>query len=431
MTQFNGILARTDGWVLLAWFGLIVVGLATVFSCTVDFRVAGGETAPSAVGRDVFFHQAIWVGMGVLSALLCMLVSFRHFETFAYVLYGLALLALVAVFFVGPEIAGSRRWLAVGGFSVQPSELAKVVLIFALARFLAGRAGKRSILLLGGVLLLVLPVFLLVSREPDLGTSLVYPAIAVPMLFWAGVRARFLMALASPFLSAAIALYCQEVLSIDREGSLWMLPWVVYVVGLLVALYYSRVYLLQSSALVLANVVTGLGVTLAWDYRQPYQQSRIRSFLNPSETDRLGSGYQTFQSKVAIGSGGLTGQGYLEGSQKGLAFLPERHTDFIFSVVGEELGLFGAVAVLLLFWTLVLRSLRVATQAKSSFGSLLVVGVAGYFAFQCLVNISITVGLLPVTGIPLPLISYGGSSMLASCIMIGVLLNVCARWHEV
>jgi rod shape determining protein RodA len=180
-----------------------------------------------------------------------------------------------------------------------------------------------------------------------------------------------------------------------------------------------------------ANLAVGLGVPLLWERLKGYQQDRILTFFKPDEGDLLGTGYQVFQSKVAIGSGGILGKGWLEGTQKGLAFLPERHTDFIFSVVGEELGLVGTLLVVGLFALLVARSLRIATQAKSSFAGLLAVGVGTYFFFQSFVNISITLGLLPVTGLPLPLITYGGSSMLASCLMMGILLSVSARWSEV
>ena len=188
---------------------------------------------------------------------------------------------------------------------------------------------------------------------------------------------------------------------------------------------------MQSLILMGANVVVGLAVPLVWARLKLYQQARILSFFDPTDSDRMNYGYQTFQSKVAIGSGGFLGKGYLHGSQKGLAFLPERHTDFIFSVIGEEFGLIGVWAVLGLFMLLIARSLRAARISRRSFGAMLAVGVASYFCFQVLVNIAITVGLLPVTGLPLPLLSKGGSSMLVSCMMVGLVLNVSARWSEV
>jgi rod shape determining protein RodA len=331
---------------------------------------------------------------------------------------------LVVVLLVGDEAGGGRRWLALGGLSVQPSELAKVAYVFALARFLSARRNRSALWLVLGAVLLTVPPVVLVAREPDLGTSLVFVALSVPMLFFAGVPARLLFALASPAISALVMFTSQELMN-----ATW--PWVLYVIGLLGVLYVSRLYILQSLVLMGSNVIVGLAVPLVWERLKPYQQERILSFFNPSDADRLNSGYQTFQSKVAIGSGGFLGKGYLEGSQKGLAFLPERHTDFIFSVIGEEFGLIGVWIVLGLFLILIYRGLRAAGVARRDFGAMLAVGVASYFCFQVLVNIAITVGLLPVTGLPLPLLSKGGSSMLVSCMMVGLMLNVSARWSEV
>lgn len=423
MGRLLNVLVRADALTLIAWAGLVAIGLAAVYSCTVDFQ-SSAEIVPSTVSRAVFQSQLTWVAIGATIAVLCLLVPYRHFEALAYLAYAVAVVLLVAVLIVGDEAGGGRRWLGFGGFSFQPSEVAKVAFILALGRFLAGRGAKSPMMLVGGAVALAMPLFLLVVREPDLGTSLVFPAIAVPMLFWAGVPARLLLALVSPVLSAVVMFTGQQTL-----GGVW--PWVLYVIALLALLYFMRLYIVQNLLLVGSNLVTGLAIPLVWEKLQPYQQARILTFFSPSESDRLGYGYQTFQSQVAIGSGGLFGKGYLDGSQKGLAFLPERHTDFIFSVIGEELGLFGAVVVLSLFLLLIVRALRVAEISKRPFGGMIAVGVASYFAFQALVNIAITVGLLPVTGLPLPLLSKGGSSMLVSCVMLGLLLNVSARWSEV
>ncbi len=423
MNRFFQVFARADAIALSSWLVLGLIGLATVYSCT-QALPGGEEGVRRLVDISVFHQQMIWFGLGILAAAICMLLPIRIFETFAYLLYGLALLALVAVFVVGPERAGTHRWLAIGPISIQPSELAKVAFLFAVARFLAVREGKSQAFSVLGVFLLALPLFFLVLKEPDLGTALVFLILGVPMLYWVGVRVGFLLALASPLLSGVIMFYGQEVLL-----SNW--PWAIYIVVLLGTLFYSRLYMLQSTILVAANVATGLGIPLVWEKLQPYQQDRILSFFKPGETDPLGTGYQVYQSKVAIGSGGILGKGYLHGTQKGLAFLPERHTDFIFSVVGEELGLIGALVVLGLFALLFYRAVKVAGTAKRSFASLLAIGVGTYLFFQSFVNISVTLGLLPVTGLPLPFITYGGSSMLASCIMMGLLLSVSARWSEV
>lgn len=423
MTRILDNVSRADVGALVTWLLLMTLGLAAVYSCTVEFRELD-RVIPSSVSPAVFYGQLLWVGVGILAALIAVAIPFRHFDTLAYVSYAATLLLLVMVLLLGREIGGGRRWLALGGLTLQPSELAKVALVLALARFLASHRKRSPWVLVAGTVALVLPPFLLVVRQPDLGTALVFPALALPMLFWAGVRASFLFALASPVLSAAVMFYSDRVMGIT-----W--PWVIYVLGLLVVLYFSRLYLLPSITLAFMNIATGLAIPLVWERLQAYQRARILTFFNPSDSDRLHYGYQTFQSKVAIGSGGLTGRGFLEGSQKGLAFLPERHTDFIFSVVGEELGLIGALLILGLFYFLILRAFRTAVVVRRSFGRLLAVGVGAYFAFQVLVNVSITVGLLPVTGLPLPFFSKGGSSMLVSCLMVGLLLNVSARWSDV
>ncbi len=423
MNPLFAIFGRMDVPAFLAWAGLVVFGLAAVYSCTVDYQTAD-EIVASTVPRAVFTGQLVWALLGTLVMLLTVLIPYRHFETFAYVAYALSLVLLVLVLVVGAEAGGGRRWLSFAGLSVQPSELAKVAYILALARLLAGRSSRSPLLMVSGAMLLMIGPMVLVAREPDLGTSLVFVALSVPMLFFAGVSARLILALASPAISALVMFSSQQVLD-----AIW--PWVAYVIVLMGVLYVSRLYIVQSMVLMGANVMVGLAVPLVWTRLKPYQQARILSFFDPTESDRLSYGYQTFQSKVAIGSGGLLGKGYLEGSQKGLAFLPERHTDFVFSVIGEEFGLIGVWLVLGLFLLLIARSLRAARISRRSFGAMLAVGVASYFAFQVLVNIAITVGLLPVTGLPLPLLSKGGSSMLVSCMMVGLVLNVSARWSEV
>lgn len=423
MNSLFAVFGRLDVPTFCGWALLVLIGLAAVYSCTVDYHAAE-EIVTSTVPRAVFHGQLLWVFLGTLLMLLATLVPYRHFETFAYVAYAVSLVALVLVLVVGSEAGGGRRWLSFGGLSVQPSEFAKVAFVFALARFLASRRNRSPLILVLGAVLLTLPPAILVAREPDLGTALVFVALSVPMLFFAGVSARLLFALASPAISALVMFSGQQLLD-----GVW--PWVLYVIGLMGVLYVSRLYIVQSLVLVGTNVTVGLAVPLVWARLKSYQQARILSFFDPTDADRLNYGYQTFQSKVAIGSGGVLGKGYLEGSQKGLAFLPERHTDFIFSVVGEEFGLIGVWIVLGLFLLVVARSLRAAEISRRRFGAMLAVGVASYFCFQVLVNIAITVGLLPVTGLPLPLLSKGGSSMLVSCLMVGLVLNVSARWSEV
>jgi rod shape determining protein RodA len=206
-------------------------------------------------------------------------------------------------------------------------------------------------------------------------------------------------------------------------------PWAVYLLLLLAVLYYVKLPILYKVILVIVNITTGIGIPFFWDKLKAYQQERILTFFDPTR-DAFGSGYQAIQSKVAIGSGGLFGTHYLQGTQKGLAFLPERHTDFIFSVVGEELGLLGAFVVLLLFLTIILLGISHGAFARAPFTRFLAIGVVTYFSFHVVVNVAITTGLLPVTGLPLPLISYGGSNLVISSLLLGLLLNVSSRTFE-
>jgi rod shape determining protein RodA len=206
-------------------------------------------------------------------------------------------------------------------------------------------------------------------------------------------------------------------------------PFGVFIVAIMVVAYLRRSRLVESMSLVVANLGVGLLLPLLWDDLKVYQQNRILNFLDPG-ADKLGAGWQVIQSKIAIGSGGLTGKGYLQGTQKALEFLPAKHTDFVFSVLGEELGFVGAFVVLLMFAVLIYKALLIAQKARSQFASAVCVGIASYFIIQVLVNVGMTVGMAPVTGIPLPLISYGGSSMLVTCFMVGFLLNCSVRWSE-
>jgi rod shape determining protein RodA len=206
-------------------------------------------------------------------------------------------------------------------------------------------------------------------------------------------------------------------------------PFGVFIVIIFVLAYLRRSNPLESISLVAANLGVGLILPIVWDRLKGYQQLRILNFLEP-ETDKLGVGWQVFQSKIAIGSGGIAGKGYLEGTQKALEFLPAKHTDFVFSVLGEEMGFVGAILVLMIFGILVSRALAVAAKAKSQFASTVCVGIAAYFFFQVFFNVAMTTGMAPVTGIPIPFLSYGGSSLVVSCFFVGFLLNCSVRWYE-
>ncbi|MBK6897972.1 MAG: rod shape-determining protein RodA [bacterium] len=405
-----------------AYAGLCLFSLATLWSVTEGIH-GPYEIMDPGVPKSIFWRQVIWVAIGWSVLLTVRNLPLPWIEEASPFFYLLCVILLAIVLVAAPVVQGARRWFDLGPVRLQPSEPAKIAVILILARLLAAfhAQEKRLLPVVGSLLLAGLPL-LLIMREPDLGTSLVFAAIWIVVVFWYGLSWVLLLSLASPLLSAVFSFYAETV-----AGSPW--PWAIYLLVLLAALTRARFRLLENLGLMAANLVTGLVTTFFWEGLHTYQQERILTFFDPAR-DQFGSGYQAIQSKVAIGSGGLFGTSYLQGTQKGLAFLPERHTDFIFSVVGEELGFIGAMLLVGLYLVIILRGLQIALEARRPFSSLLAVGVVTYFTFHVVVNICITTGLLPVTGLPLPVMSYGGSNMLTSAIMLGLLTNVGSRSFE-
>ena len=341
-------------------------------------------------------------------------VSPRLLEWATPYAYAITLLMLLLTLLVGTgagTAASSRSWIAVGGVRMgQPAELAKLAVILMLARWLATRRE-------GPVTLreLVYPgfiagvPFLLVLLQPDLGSALVFVAIAFAMLFWAGTKPSVLFLLASPVIGLVVAF----------STVVWG-GWILLLLGLLL---WWRPYVWEGLTVMLVNVAMGVIAVPLWKHLHPYQQNRLLTFLNP-EVDPRATGWHVIQSKVAIGSGGFLGKGFTLGTQKRLAYLPAQHTDFIFSVVGEELGFVGVVVALALFAALIVILLRIARRATDPYSSLCVFGCAALVFSHMVENVGMTVNLLPITGIPLPFFSYGGSFLLAFCLAVGIGLRV-------
>ena len=397
---------------------LIVVGLGLIYS--VFHPQPGAETG--SVKNPFFFRQLLWLVGGLAAMLVGFAVPFRYYESLAYVAYAACTLLLVIVLFIGRG-EGTQRWISLGSMRVQPSEFMKIAMVFAWARVLSGQRGgadrsKKVLLALG----LSLVPFLLVLRQPDLGTAIIIAVISLPVLYWRGVRGYRILFFISPVIATLLIVYGEKI-----TGNPW--PFGIYIVLVFVVAYLKRSDLKASIALVASNLGIGVLLPVAWGHLKGYQQERIISFLDPG-SNRLDEGWQVFQSKIAIGSGGLAGKGFLFGSQKALEFLPAKHTDFIFSVLGEEEGFIGALFVLILFGVLIIRALFLANKAKSEFTSTVCIGIAAYFFFQSFINVAMTTGMAPVTGIPLPFLSYGGSSLVVSCFAVGLLLNCSVRWFE-
>jgi rod shape determining protein RodA len=397
---------ETDKPLVAVTLVLAVVGLATLYS-------AGQTDVPTFVS-SIWHRQLIWLGLGLVAALLMYRTSPRLLEWATPYAYGIALLVLVFTLVVGTgggTAASERSWLAIGGVRLgQPAEFAKLAVILMLARWLAERREAPATLrdLMPPVLIAGLPA-LLVAKQPDLGSAIVFVAILFAMLYWAGTKPSHLLLLGSPVIGLVLAF------STVAWGA-----WIVVLVALLV---WWRPYVWEGLAVMLFNVITGVLAVPFWRRLAPYQQNRLLTFLNP-EVDPRATGWHVLQSKIAIGSGGLFGQGFTHGPQKRLAYVPAQHTDFIFPVLGEELGFVGVVVALALFAALLLILLRIARRATDPYSSLCVFGLAGLLFSHILENVGMTVNLLPITGIPLPFFSYGGSFLLACSCAVGISLRV-------
>jgi len=415
------LLPPGDKLLFLAWLLLCLASIAVLWSVTEPVRGPYEQTDPG-VAKAVFWRQIVWLAVCWVALLVAARVPLRYLEQTSLLFFLVTILLLVIILAAGPRIGGARRWLVLGPLRLQPSELAKVSFVLVTAKLLGTGVGEGRRLgpAVFSFLVMALPLFL-VLREPDLGTSLVFLAIWLGAIFWFGMPGVLLIGAGSIVVSAAIMFYS------DIGEKAW--PWGVYLAVVIGVLYLAPLTTTARIALLGTNVAAGIGIPFFWERLKPYQQDRLLAFFDPSR-DQFGTGYQAIQSKVAIGQGGFMGTGYLAGTQKGLAFLPERHTDFIFSVVGEELGFVGAVVVLVLFAVIILRGINHAESARRPFASFLAVGVVSYFTFHVVVNVAITTGLLPVTGLPLPLLSYGGSNLLASSLLLGLLLNVSSRTFD-
>ena len=363
-------LKRFDPVLLLAALLLTGYGLAMIYSATHHGLIANGGDPMAFVNRQV---MALGVGLVGMAAV-CML-DYRVYRVWAPVLYGGSLVVLLITAMTGETVNASRAWMVVGGFQFQPAEIAKPALILMLAALFHERReealGFRA--LVEAVALASAPI-LLILLQPDLGTAIVFVAITCGVLLMARVRIRYMAALVLIGITAMLGAYQLEIL-------------------------------------------------------QDYQLARLTTFLGATE-DLQGTGYNVNQAQIAVGSGGFTGQGFAEGSQTTLGYVPENHTDFIFTVIGEELGFVGGVLLLAIYGLLLWRAVTITATARDTLGILIGAGVTAVFTFQLFINVGMSIGIMPVTGLPLPFVSYGGTSLMGSFLMIGLLQNVYMRRHS-
>jgi rod shape determining protein RodA len=354
------------------------------------------------------------VGVGIV--LLFSRLNYKVLLDWHWVIYGITCLSLLAVKFVGTSALGAQRWITIAGFNVQPSEFAKLGVIISLAALLHHRPATSITAILRIFIITALP-WGLVFAQPDLGTSLVFGAITLGMLYWGNAPGGWIILLLSPLISAILLnIPLPQVATI----SLWI-GWTLAMGAIAwVSLPKPLLGAIISMAVNLSSATLG---HILWGLLQDYQRDRLILFLDPDK-DPLGGGYHLIQSRIAIGAGQIWGKGLNQGTQTQLNFIPEQHTDFIFSAIGEEFGFIGGLVLMLCFWLICVRLIKVANNANDNFGSLLCIGVLSMLIFQVVVNISMTIGLAPVTGIPLPWLSYGRSAMLTNYMALGVVQAV-------
>jgi rod shape determining protein RodA len=361
--MFDRRLVQNFDWLLLGWVFLITA-VGIVNLYSAGYNRAAGVT-------PLYIKQVYWLGVGLALMFLALLYDYRHLEKLGYPAYLISLILLVGVLLAGKMVSGSRRWLPLGPFAFQPAELAKIAIILVLATYFNRRPRLEKMrlkeLLVPGVLVFI-PVGLII-KQPDLGSGILVTLVAASMILFVGVYWRTLAALA---------------------------------------------------------LTLALASPFIWSLLKDYQRQRVLTFLNP-EQDPLGAGYHIIQSMIAVGSGQFWGKGFLQGTQSQLYFLPEQHTDFVFSVFAEEWGFVGSAVLLLLFTGLALWGLQVARDCKERFGQLLALGITALIFWQIFINLCMVTGFMPVVGIPLPLFSYGGSSLITTLLGVGFLLNIRMR----
>ncbi|GBF84319.1 rod shape-determining protein [Aphanothece sacrum FPU3] len=357
-----------------------------------------------------WWQHWLFGGIGVIIAVFLARFRYETFLQWHWVTYTITNLSLIAVIIIGVAANGAQSWIEIGGFNIQPSEFAKVGLIITLAALLHQKEATTISVLLRVLGITAVP-WVLIMLQPDLGTGLVFGAITLGMLYWANMPAGWLVLLISPIISAILF-------------NIFFPGWIVWAIIMGVIGWFTLPLRFVSTIGAMAvNFAAGKLSGILWGLLKSYQKDRLTLFLEP-EKNPLGGGYQLIQSRIAIGSGELWGRGLFEGTQTQLNFIPEQHTDFIFSAVGEEFGFVGGMLVLIAFWLICFRLVMIACQAKENFGSLLAIGMLSMVAFQVVVNICMTVGLAPITGIPLPWLSYGRSALLTNFIALGLVESV-------
>jgi rod shape determining protein RodA len=410
----NRLLNRSikfDWMFITLTLALMSVGVALVYSATI--------AEDTSVVELFWFKQIVYFIFGSVFAAALVFVRIDWLKRAAIPCYVLALVLLVVVlFFAGDVVKGAGRWIDFGIFKLQPSEFAKIAYLLTFSYWLS----KHPVSLYK-MKTFVVPFFLfivpfaLVLKQPDLSTALVFIAVTMVGFFFAGLTLTDMFLIVSPVFS---------VLFSHSQALVFEILWGLLICVVVFALFRRKLPKVLTAIILMANIFAGYASSMAWNMLEPHQQKRVNTFLDPM-SDPLGDGYQVLQSLTAIGSGGLIGKGFGNGSQTNLAFLPEEHTDFIFSVLGEQFGFLGCAFVLVLYALFLWRATSISRLSSDPFVTLMVMGASTIFLFHIIVNIAMTIGLMPVTGLPLPFLSYGGSFALTCMVLVGFLL--CLRYQ--
>ena len=389
------------------------------------FGIVMIHSASSGTHIDYSYYwlkQLMWTIVAFTAMLAVIVIHPKYYYAFAYIFYGICIFLLILVDLFGTMGGGAESWLVLGPVRLQPSELMKIAVILALARYMSFKNNRpHSYMKCIIPFLIILFPMIFILKQPDLGTALVFFAFFLPMIYWAGLDTLRFFFMIAPMISALLSAPFIPIFS-------WV-TWLVFMYILIMILYYARYEILSMGAILFTNILAGIAVPIVFNHLKPYQQKRITSLINP-EADPLGAGWQVINSKIAIGSGGLFGKGLGKGRYTELGFLPRSHTDFIFSVIGEELGFIGSLIIVSVFFYIIYRGLMIAAELKNDFMSIAAIGISATFAFHLFINIGMATGIMPVTGLPLPFLSYGGSSCVVNAIMVGMLLNFHLHRHD-
>lgn len=419
-TNFKRYINNFDYGLFISALIILGIGLLSIYS----------STKTKTFSHVDFIKQLIFVPPALLACFVTSVFDYYRLREYIKYIYWFVIGLLIFVLLAGSSAYGAQRWIGIGGIGIQPSELAKLALIISLSDIMTKRPLQKFKDLLPVFIYFIIPA-LLIFKQPDLGTTLSLFAIVLGMLFGANLNIFIFLIIISPGISSVLFLINYPF-------------WIIYLIFIGIAILFYTLQIKSASvglssnkiaiklgnlkyfSILALNIVSGLIIPLFWSILKDYQKNRILVFLNP-ESDPLGAGYHISQSQIAIGSGGLLGKGLLKGTQTQLNFIPFQHTDFIFCTISEEMGLIGGISILLIFLYIIWRGLNIANQANDDFGKYIAIGIVTMFTFHIFVNIGMVSGMLPAKGLPLPLMSYGGTFLVITMISIGLLESISVR----